>query len=196
MKFAGGPIVTDTRPEEATITEEALLRAAQAGDRLAMSRLLAPHQPSLYSLCRGMLGQAEDAEDAVQETFYRAIRALPQFRPAATVHTWLFRIAMNVCLDWRQNRRRTVSLDIIGGECLAANSVAATILTRVQLDQALAELLPRHRAIFLLREEQGWSVEEIAVTLHCTQRRVNNELYKARRTLKEWAQRQEQEGIA
>ena len=56
--------------------------------------------------------------------------------------------------------------------------------------------MPRVRIILLLREEQGWSVSEIAATLHCTQRHINNELSKARRILKDWLQRQEHEGGA
>jgi len=196
VKPTGARIVLDVNTSEQVVSETSLLLAAQAGDRVALGRLLSPHQPCLYSLCRSMLGHAEDAEDAVQETFYRAVRALNRFRPEARVKTWLFRIAVNVCLDRKEFQSRSHLLEASEVEYAAPYSLEAATLTRLQLDQALANLMPRHRAVFLLREEQGWSVVEIAESLQCTQRRVNNELYRARRILKEWLQRHGQEGGA
>src|SRR5712691_76395 len=81
--------------------EAVLLRAGKAGDAAALERLLALHKRPLYALCRGMLGNADDADDAVQETFLRALRALAGFRGEAAFRSWLFRIAINVCLKWR-----------------------------------------------------------------------------------------------
>ena len=196
LKPTGARAALNVKSAGDFISEESLLLAAQAGDRVALDRLLSPHQPCLYSLCRGMLGQAEDAEDAVQETFYRAVRALHRFRPDARVQTWLFRIAVNVCLDRKQAPSHSCSLDTSGVEYAAPFSVEESTLSRVQLDHALARLMPRHRAVFLLREEQGWSVPEIAQSLQCTQRRVNNDLYRARLTLKEWLQLEALEGGA
>src|SRR5439155_17533685 len=60
-----------------TAAEAALLRAGQAGDRDALDQLLAQHERRVLAVCHGILGHAEDAEDAAQETFYRALRALP-----------------------------------------------------------------------------------------------------------------------
>src|SRR6266536_3146105 len=84
--------------QENAAAEATLLQAGRAGDRAALEQLLALHKRPLYALCRGMLGHADDAEDAVQETFLRALRALPQFRGDAAFRTWLFRIAVNFCL--------------------------------------------------------------------------------------------------
>src|SRR5712691_11254561 len=78
--------------------ESELLRAGKSGDRAALEQLLALHKRSLLALCHGILGHADDAEDAAQETFLRALRALPGFRGDAAFRTWLFRIAVNVCL--------------------------------------------------------------------------------------------------
>ena len=94
--------------------EKRLLGAARTGDTAALERLLARHEPGLRALCRGVLNHAEDAEDAIQETFLRALRALPAFREQAGLRTWLFRIALNVCLENRRGRAArpaTVSLD-------------------------------------------------------------------------------------
>src|SRR5437016_1468173 len=92
-------------------SEAALLRAGQAGDRAALERLLAPHKGPLFALCYGILGDADDAEDAAQETFLRVLRGLARFRGDASFRTWLFRIAVNLCLNWKRDRRPTEPLD-------------------------------------------------------------------------------------
>src|SRR5262249_25818670 len=87
--------------------EAELLRAGKAGDLHALESLLALHKRSLMGLCYGILGHLEDAEDAAQETFLGALRALPRFRGEATFRTWLFRIGINVCLKWKAGRPLT-----------------------------------------------------------------------------------------
>jgi RNA polymerase sigma-70 factor, ECF subfamily len=173
--------------------EAALLRAGQAGDRAALERLVTLHKRPLYTLCRGILANADDAEDAAQETFLRALRALPRFRGDATFRTWLFRIAVNVCLQWKAAARREA--DSRSGEpwdegiappAPDSASPERIALRHLQVMEALRSLLPRHRAILLLRELEGWSVPEIAAALHWNEKRVRNELYKARRALAEW----------
>jgi len=174
-------------PEKQEATEdETLLQRALAGETAALDRLLSPCQPALYALCRNMLGHAEDAEDAVQETYLRAIRALPQFRRDANVHSWLFRIAVNVCLNRKRDRGKTVPLETAPDQAITQVSPETATLAQIEIDQALAVLSLRQRTVFLLREQQGWSVPEIAEALHCTHRRINNELYQTRRALATW----------
>src|SRR5262245_12692080 len=97
--------------DQAPTTEREMLRAWEAGDEAALERLISQHQRPLFGLCYGILRQAEDAEDAVQETFLRALRGLPQFRGEAAFRTWLFRIAVNLCLNWKRDYRPTTSWD-------------------------------------------------------------------------------------
>jgi RNA polymerase sigma-70 factor, ECF subfamily len=188
--------------EEPAAAESALLRAGQAGDPVALERLLALHVRPLLALCHGILGHAEDAEDATQETFLRALRALPRFTPGhATFRTWLFRIAINVCLNWKRDHRHDPAP--LGArpwdeERLCASppvaSPEAIALRRLEVVEALRELPPRYRAIFLLKVQEGWSVEEIAAAMGWSRIRVKNELSKARRTLAEWQARGAHEG--
>jgi RNA polymerase sigma-70 factor (ECF subfamily) len=184
------------RPEElgeSAFAESALLGAARAGDRTVLEQLLAPYERPLYALCRGMLGHAEDAEDAVQETFLRALRGLSAFRGDAAIRSWLFRIAVNLCLEWKRARRPTEPWD----EQLAAppaSSPEAIVLRDLRLLEALHTLLPRHRAILLLKELEGWSVAEIGAAMCWDAKRVQNELYKARRALAAWRQRDASRG--
>ncbi|MCW3053130.1 MAG: putative polymerase ECF-subfamily sigma factor [Chthonomonadales bacterium] len=141
-----------------------------------------------------MLGHAEDAEDAVQETYLRAIRALPQFRRDANVHSWLFRIAVNVCLNRKRARGKTVPLEMASDRAVTQASPETATLTQIEIDQALAILSLRQRTVFLLREQEGWSVPEIAEALRCTHRRVNNELYQTRRALEAWTSAHSEKG--
>src|SRR5687767_12428009 len=92
-----GTAVADDRPGE-----RALLARARAGDTAAMEDLLKAHERPLFSLCCGILGNASEAEDAVQESFFRALRALHRFRGDSGFRTWLYRIALNVCLEWKR----------------------------------------------------------------------------------------------
>jgi RNA polymerase sigma-70 factor, ECF subfamily len=179
------------RESEDEAAESALLRAGQAGDRAALEQLLARHKGALYALCRGMLGHGEDAQDAVQETFLRALRALPRFRGDAAVRTWLFRIAINVCLKWKTAHPPTERWDEEGSAVQeGSSSPEVDALRRLRMMEALASLTPRQRAVLLLKELEGWSMAEIAARMGWNEKRVDNELYKARRALADWRRRE------
>jgi RNA polymerase sigma-70 factor, ECF subfamily len=188
--------LTVTEREPWPAAERTLLRAGQAGDRAALEQLVAPHERPLFGLCYGILGHAEDAEDAAQEALLRALRALPRFQPGtATFRTWLFRIAVNVCLNEKRDRRSTEPWDEERPAAgLETGSPAAIALRRLQVTEALRTLPPRHRAIFLLRVLEEWSLEEIGAAMGWNRIRVKNELSKARRALAEWQARQTAEG--
>jgi RNA polymerase sigma-70 factor (ECF subfamily) len=173
--------------------EAALLRAGQAGDREALDELLAQHERRVLAVCHGILGHAEDAEDAAQETLYRALRALPHFRLDASFRTWLLRIAVNVSLNWKRNRRPTEPWDEEQPTALA-DSPETIVLLRIQVSEALGELSPHHRAVLLLREMEGWTVEEIGGAMGWNTKRVYNELFKARRAVAQWQARDAAEG--
>jgi RNA polymerase sigma-70 factor, ECF subfamily len=175
--------------------EARLLEAAQTGDQAALERLLEPHERALYALCRGILQHADDAEDAVQETFLRALRALPGFRGEAALRTWLFRIAVRVCLDWKRASQPAERWEEERGSLAGADlSPEAIVLRHLQVMEALRTLLPRQRAVLLLKEVEGWSVAEISAALRWNEKRVHNELYRARRALADWRKRDAAEG--
>src|SRR5687767_5967650 len=100
-----------SEPDEGRLKESALLQAGRAGDTVALEHLLGLHKPVLVAFCHGILGHAEDAEDAAQETFLRALDRLPSFRGESAFRTWLFRIAANICLRWKATRAPTESWD-------------------------------------------------------------------------------------
>jgi RNA polymerase sigma-70 factor, ECF subfamily len=178
--------------------EAALLAAGRAGDPAALEELLSRHQQPLYRLCYGVLGHPDEAEDAVQETFLRALRALPGFRGDASFHTWLFRIALNLCVRWKASRRTVEPWCEEGlsdrSPILAGPSPEAIALRHLRVREALRRLQPRQRAVILLKEREGWSVAEISRALGWKPNRVEYELHKARRVLIEWRRESEEGG--
>jgi RNA polymerase sigma-70 factor, ECF subfamily len=180
-----------SKGDERAVREAALLQAAQAGDLTALDALLALYERPLLVFCFGILGQREDAEDAVQDTMVRALRALPTLRQGqAAFRSWLFKIARNICLDRKGKRQPTDPLD---EDRLApvgeVNSPETVALRRLQIAAALERLPPSRRAIFLLRVLEGWSAEEIAAAVGWNQKRVYNELCQARCALTDWRRR-------
>jgi RNA polymerase sigma-70 factor (ECF subfamily) len=175
--------------------ELALLRAARAGDLSALDRLVALHQEPVFALCRTLLGHVEDGEDAAQEVFLRAFRALPRFRGESTFRTWLFRIAVNLCRSWKRRHRATEPWDEAQPGALPAGlSPENAAICHLQLQEALDALRPHYRAILLLKEQEGWSMAEIGAALGWSERQVQNALYRARRALLDWRQRHADEG--
>jgi RNA polymerase sigma-70 factor (ECF subfamily) len=179
--------------EEGASGEAALLRAGRAGDRAALDQLLALHERALFTFCYQLLQHAQDAEDAVQETFFLALRGLAGFREDAALRTWLFRIALNVCLRWKASRPHTEPWDEERSHA-SSTSPEAIVLRHLRVREALSVLLPRQRAILLLRAREGWSVGEIAAALGWRERRVEYELAKARRALFAWRRQEAGEG--
>jgi RNA polymerase sigma-70 factor, ECF subfamily len=197
---SAGPWPTANAMEDGPDAERALLLAIRSGaDPAALERLLQRHEESLYALCRGILGQDEDAEDAVQETFLRVLRTVSRFRGGSSVRTWMTRIAVNVCLDGKRARRPAAPLNdeaLLASASLRSDAASpeAQVLQNAQISEALATLLPRHRTMLLLKEREGWNVAEIATAFRCTQRRIYHELSIAHRMLAEWRGRCEEEG--
>ena len=91
-----------------TATDEALVRRAATGQREAFEELVRRHRGRVYALALRICRNPDDAEDALQETFIAAYRALPRFDQRARVSTWLYRIATNKCYDALARRRATV----------------------------------------------------------------------------------------
>jgi RNA polymerase sigma-70 factor (ECF subfamily) len=181
--------------EGGAAAEIVLIQAARAGDRAAMERLLSPHRRPLVAFCHGLLGNAEDAEDAAQETFVRALSALASFRSEARFRSWLFRIAVNICVGWRRSRRPTEPWDPEGEAWVSGAASPETVaLNRLRLLEALGSLPPPRRAVFLLKVWWGYGWEEIAEVMGWNETRVRNELYKARLALAQWYRRETEGG--
>ena len=174
----------------------------QSGNTDAFESLLTRHERATFQVCSRMLGNKEDALDAVQETFLRVYRALNSFRGEAAFKTWLVGIALNVCRNKlssssERNRRVTASItqeDPENGEVSdvelkdhTPDPEAATLghELRSALERALSNLAPEHREILVLREIQDMDYEELAAVLSCPIGTVKSRLCRARQALRE-----------
>jgi RNA polymerase sigma-70 factor, ECF subfamily len=166
----------------------------------ALQTGLEQHRRELTGYCRRVLGSSFEAEDAVQETLMRAWRNFDRFEGRATLRSWLYRIATNVCSDMmRRPQRRARPLDLgflthddaplgaargaCGGEPVAAADPAEVAASREMMVLALTVLqrLPsRQRAVLILREVLRWRAEEVAELLGTTVASVNSALQRAR----------------
>lgn len=187
-----------TNPPNEAQEQATLMRSALSGDAGAMERLLLPHEPMLRAVCRSVLGTGEaDIDDAVQETFLRALRGLDRFRAEAKFSTWLTRIAVNVCLNVRRVPRTESWDDASEAETLPARLAdvpETAVLNNVWVQAALQTLKPERRVAFVLFEGHGWSMREVGDALGWSIPRVKVELYRTRRSLAAWVREQDAEG--
>lgn len=174
---------------------EVLARVA-AGDTEAFGLLVERHQERLLRLCDRMLGDAEEARDAAQEVFLKAFRNAGAFRPRGQVYTWLYRIAVNHCLNKLRRRKlvRFLGLEGEAGEESApgldprdpAPDPAAALAARRRwraTREAIAALPPSQRAVLVLAKFEGLSYKEIAAVLGITLGAVESRLFRAVRRL-------------
>ena len=161
--------------------ECALLAACRRQDVHAFEQLYRVHGARLKSIAWHMLGNRQDAEDAVQEAFVKAYRGIGRFDGDSGIGTWLCRIVINVCHDLRRKRRRNVDREEApAGERPAAGNQALTAL----LFDALRRIHPRYRMVFLLFEVEGLRHAEIAAALQVPEGTSKAWLFEAKKELK------------
>lgn len=171
-------------PEEA-----AWLELARAGDEDAFASLVEVYQRPVYNLCYRMLGNPGDAEDAAQETFIRAYRALMSYDPQRKFSTWILSIASNYCIDQHRRRRlQTFSLDGLPTPDLPDDQPGLESLVtnrehEARVQELLASLAPVDRNAVVLRYWYDCSYEEIAESLDISVSAVKSRLHRARRDL-------------
>jgi len=181
------------------INEEKLIRAGQQGDSQAVEALFRRYQRPLFQTALRVLGNAEDAEDALQDGMLSAYRNLKRFEGRSQFSTWLTRIVINAALMRRRSAkaRPAISLDetpredeLPATERFADNGpnpeqvYAGTELKEI-VSENLEELSPLLRTAFLLREVEGYSTGEAAKKLGVTENTLKARLWRARHQLAE-----------
>jgi RNA polymerase sigma-70 factor (ECF subfamily) len=166
-------------------------------DRDEFAALAEPHRHELRVHCYRMAGSYAEAEDLVQETFLRAWRNIGGFQGRASVRTWLYRIATNVCLDALDGRARRILPDQLTGEEDTAEVLwlqpypepddAAVSRETVELTLmvAIQRLPARQRAALILRDALGWPAAQVADLLQTSVASANSALQRARATVRE-----------
>ncbi len=177
-----------------------IIRSAQQGDMTAFQQLVYCYDKQVISLAAHYVNNAEDAKDIYQEVFLRVYRGLPRFKFQSSFATWLFRIVTNVCMTYRQRRRRHLhrSLDAESDgeeqthtetDNITDDSTAdETVLNKevaVYVENALQKLSPKQRMVFTLRHYQNYRLKEIASMLDCSEGAVKKYLFIATRRMRE-----------
>jgi len=167
-----------------------LAQRCQHGDGAAFEELYRAHAGRLFNLVFRMVGSTTEAEDLLQEVFLTAYRKLGSFRGDSSLGTWLYRLAVNHCLDVLRGRqakmaRVTDSLDEEGAmEPAAAAPVIPSAVSRLDLDRAIARLPPGCRAAFVLHDVEGFEHGEVATMLGVSEGTSKSQVHKARMKLR------------
>jgi len=176
-----------------TITAEQELlwvRQAQKGDQQAFARLVEAYQRPVFNLAYRMLGSAEAAEDAAQETFMRVYTRLGSYDPAYKLASWILSIASHHCIDrLRKDKGKQVSLEEVdGGRWIPDPRIrpeerAMREEQRCDIRAQLEHLPPDYRLVVVLRYWYDLSYDEIATMTESTESAVKSRLHRARQMM-------------
>jgi RNA polymerase sigma-70 factor (ECF subfamily) len=164
-----------------------LVVRSQHADPVAFEELVRQHQRMVHSLTYRMTGSLADAEDLAQETFLRAYEQIGSFRGTSKFSTWLYRIAVNTCLNWRQSETRRSRLYAQAAEELAAQHAGADAAPADQSGEvhaALLKLPAKQRAAIVLTVYDALNHAEAAQLLGCSETTVSWRVFAAKRKLK------------
>jgi len=179
-------------------TEPLNLDALRAGDRVEFARLVERYSNQIYRLVLKFLGNPHDAEDVLQETFIKALRALPNFEGRSSLTTWLYRIAVNESLMiLRKTRADHVLVEefdededfpgdglVLTDWCCLPEEELLSSESRRFLNQAVRRLPDRLKSVFILRDIEGLSIRDTAEALGITETSVKTRLLRARLKLR------------
>jgi RNA polymerase sigma factor (sigma-70 family) len=168
------------------LSDDRLARRAVEGDQQAFAAIFRRYHQSLYRFCLALVGNPEDAQDALQNTMVKVLRALPGEERKIELKPWLYRIAHNESIDLLRRRRETRSLDPeqpAPGRGLAEDAATRERLRRLIAD--MEELPERQRGVLVMRELAGLDFEQIASALGTSGGVARQTLYEARQSLRQ-----------
>jgi RNA polymerase sigma-70 factor (ECF subfamily) len=170
--------------------DDGLVRAFRSGAVEAFDVLVERHQRRVYQICYRFTGNREDALDLAQEAFVRAFRGLSRFKGESSVSTWLYRVAVNVCLNKAAARRvptqpiADAHSDVVDGRSPDPLADAMREETAAAVRRAIRQLPPKQRATLILRVYQDLPHEEIARILGSTEGAAKANFFHALSNLK------------
>ena len=176
------------------------LESLKAGDREAFASLVDETPGPIYRVALQILGNEQDAEDVLQETYIKAFRALPDFEGRSRLTTWLYRIAVNEALMMVRKRKpqaisveesnsfdaeaESDSIEIVDWCCLPEGELLSSE-SRGFLDQAVQNLPVNLRVVFVMRDLEGLSIQDTAEALGLSENNVKTRLLRARLRLRQ-----------
>jgi RNA polymerase sigma-70 factor (ECF subfamily) len=175
------------------MNEIEIIEKVNKGDTSAFETLVQKYESRIYTLCRYMLKSPQDAEDAAQDTFVKAFQGLKHFTPTSTFYTWLYRIAVNTCLDFKRKTSLQSfyfsadarnKLDMVPSKIPSPESAYAAKESIRALRTALNSISDKLRVVIVLKEIEGLPYEEIAKILDVSVGTVKSRISRAREELR------------
>jgi RNA polymerase sigma-70 factor (ECF subfamily) len=185
------PIRQRQRPslpsKEVTVSDAELVARCRAGEVDAFETLYHQHAARIFTLASRMAGSSDEGEDLLQEIFLQAYRKLGSFKGEAALGTWLYRLALNHCLDFvrsRQARTRKLTDTLDDERQFEAVAPRETPIPRIDLERAIARLPEGCREAFILHEVEGFDHKEVGELLGIAEGTSKSQVFKARMKLR------------
>jgi RNA polymerase sigma-70 factor (ECF subfamily) len=190
---------TEATLAQSDVSEFDLVKRCQAGDTEAFDELVTRYRTRVFGMINNMVHSEQDAWDLAQESFLKAWKSIGRFRGQSSFYTWIYRIVMNVTIDWLRKKQvkgggaefdDAIQLREIDP---ASNTVPKTEALshqamerdeiRTRIEKAISQLSPEHRAVILMKEIEDMQYHEIAEALRCSIGTVMSRLFYARKKL-------------
>jgi len=177
-------------------SDQEIVECARNGEMQAFRELVERHQAFVYRVAFRFIGTTGEAEDITQESFIRLWKNLNRYKPEIKLTTWLYKIVANLCLDFLKSQHNrtakhtshTEHIRNIASETTADQPLINEEL-RVALDKLTAQLSPKQKAVFVLRDIEEVTTEEITDILAMDAGQVKSNLYYARKRVSEMLNR-------
>ncbi|MFD2673403.1 RNA polymerase sigma factor SigW [Marinicrinis sediminis] len=178
--------------------ETRLAKLARDGDRHAFAEIVDLYKDKIYHLSYRMLGNAQEAEDVVQETFIRVYKNIKRYDPTHKFSTWIYRIGTNLCIDRLRKRKFTaysLDADQSDGEGMDGYSVLAAkdplpedqltlSETQQQIREAISKMPEKYRSVIILRYLEDMSLQEISEVLDMPVTTIKTRVHRGREYLR------------
>jgi RNA polymerase sigma-70 factor (ECF subfamily) len=190
---------TEATLAQADVSELDLVKQCQGGNTEAFDQLVTRYRTRVFAMIYNMVHNEQDAWDLAQDSFVKAWKSIGRFRGRSSFYTWIYRIVMNVTIDWLRKKQvkgagaefndaiqlreiepasRTVPrADPLPHERMERSEI------RARIDNAIAQISPEHRAVILMKEIEEMQYHEIAEALGCSIGTVMSRLFYARKKL-------------
>ncbi len=168
------------------MTESQMIRRASQGDARAVRGLYDRYNPRVYAVVRRIAGDDHTAQDYAQETWVRAVRALPTFRGESKFSTWLHRIAVNAALQARRRESTRQDREVPIPDTVPVRPPRGDPLLAQRLEKALDRLPEGMRRVLILHDVEGYTHREIGEMTGVTTGTSKSQLFRARAKLREW----------